>query len=835
MILLRRDAADEPGPTPTARSALRRGGAALSRTRLARGLAAAATGAALALACARQAPGPQGPSAMARGAPALPSPFESVSTPRRPALRLLARDGDPAGALALVVATGVDPRAAAALSGLVEHRLASARLVGLEVQSHGLGLGVAAPLPPAADAERVAEALIAVLRAPVEAHEATAAPVRARLEALRARPAPGEHTAAARACAGEPVAEAGPPPAPLRAEQLERWRIDAASVPAVAIGAVGARPLLDAVARAVARSKPWPEGTAVADPWPAADVIGTDPSPGPRHLDLALRVGDGAAAVAAAAALGDPTGSLAERLAALDPRWSVARVTATTRVTGGCLWLELAGPADDAIEPSAEQVARLAAVALDEGERALSGAADGGFALEQRILSATDPRTAARLLAWSALARDAAGTPPTRRVIAYSTPRGAGATQDERTPTGRDFERALAAARRDRARLTTRARVERGQGELWALVASPCGTAGEGATTAGHRALALRAVARAHDGAEGVRLEPWVTPDGVGLLAHAPRARTDETPAEQAARVGDALGRALATARLEGAALSAERARLAADLGPGPRPDWWLLLETLAPGHPSWLEPRGTFGSIDGAGTEAAESERRRLVGEPLRLAVLASWEASQADALEAALGRWLGPARDPDRRCTPITAAPAAASAVELATESAPERSVTHLGYSLGAAAAAERQEAEVARWLLAREGGWLDAALAGLTASARVELLGGARLGAVVVTVEAAPADRDAAVTAVGELLDRVARTPPTGADVTLGLEAFTASAERGSLDPRRRIVELWRGDRARPPTAASLARFLAAAFTPEHLVLVRVSPTKPAGATR
>jgi len=783
----------------------------------------------IALACARRTPEARAPAAAGEPTPALPSPFETVSATRRPVVRLLFRAGDPTGAVAIVVATGVDPRAAAALAGLVEHRLAAAHLPGLEVQSHALGFGVAAPSLTAAEAARATDALLAALRAPVEAHEAAAPPVRARVEALRAHAAPGVHAAAARACAGEPVADPAHPPAPVRAEELERWRAAACSSRALAVGAVGAEPLLEAVARAVARSKPWPDGPAVADPWPAADVIGVDHASSPRGLDLALRVGDGAAAVAAAGALGDPRGPLCERIAALDPRWRVARVTATTRVSGGCLWLELAGPAD-ASEPAAAQIARLAAVAREESELAVEAGADGGFALEQRILGATDPRAAARLLAWSALARPAAGA-PTRRVVAYATPA-------ERAAVDRDLERMLAATPRDggRARLTMRSRVERGQGELWALVGSPCGTAGESTTTAGHRALALRALVRSYDGAGGVALEPWITPDGVGLLAHAPRARTDETPNEQAARVGDALGRALVTARLDGVALATERAQLAADLGPGTRPDWWLLLETLAPGHPSWLEPRGTFASIDGAGTEAAETERRRLLGEPLRLAVLANWEATQAETLAAALGRWLGTTRDPDRRCAPLAAAPAAAATVELTADGAAERARAHLGYSLGPDAAAARQEAEIARWLLAREGGWLDAALAGLTASARVELLGGTRLGAVVVTVEATPEDRDAAITAVRELFARVARTPPAGADVTRGLEVFATSAARGSLDPRRRIVELWRDAGVRPPTAASLARFLSAAFSPDHLVLLRVSsPPRPPAAPK
>jgi hypothetical protein len=784
-------------------------------------------GALLALCCAHRAPNAPPSKRGSAPVPALPSPLEEVRSAHRPSVRLLSRNGDPTGAVALVVATGAEPRAAAALAGLVELRLGR-RAAGAQVRVHALGFAITTPAA-SGSVSRWVDACAAALLTPVKAAEVNARPVRARLDSLRALGKPGRHGGAALACAGEAFLPDAVEPT-VDARTLEQWRAAAATATTVAFGAVGSRELLRATSRAVAKGDAWPTGNGARDPWPEGDVIGADPQRTEHRLSLAWRVGDPTSAATAAELLGRREAPLALRLAALDADWSVQRVVATARPSGGCLLVELEGPREG-LEPSLDHIARLAALAADEGDRALAAPSDGGFARERSILAAADPRAAAQRAAWGALT-EGRSREPTRRVVAYATP--AVGVRGEAGTASTELARALATRSGVRGSLSTpRVRVEHGQGELWALLASPCGTAGEGAATAGYRALLLRTLARARDGEDGVGLEPWITPDGVGLLAHAPRQRTDETPAAHAARVGGALGRALAVTRLDGVGLAAERARLSAEIGPGPRPDWWLLIDALAPDHPSWLEPRGTFGSIDLAGTEPAASERRQLLGEPLRLAVLASWDKAQVASVVAGVNRWLGPAATGDRRCSAIVPAIPASTTLDLTSEGSAEHTVAHLAFPLGAGLAGQWSEAEIARWLLAREDGWLQQALAGLSASAHVELLGGRRLGALVVSLEATAADRDRAVSAATELMSRIATTPPDRDDVALALRTFAARAKRGSYDPRRRIVDLWRGERRTAPSAESLQRFLAGAFTRERLVLVRTGST-PGGAT-
>lgn len=786
-----------------------------------------------ATACGPRRPASVVPAADPRDVPALPAPIETHALAKRPPLRLLARSGDPFGAIALVVATGIDPRAAVALSRLVERRLSAQDLPGLVTRSHGLGFGVAISAGnPTAAASRV-ETLSGVLERAVTDDEAASLAADGELTVALSRTALGPATAAIAACAGEPLLAPSTPRPPLTAAALERWRAAANRTAATALGAVGERPLVDAVRRAVARGRAWPEGGRPADPWPSHDRIGIDADPTGRTLSVALRLGEAASAMAAAAELAATESALTERLAALEPGWSLRRVTATSRLTGACLRLELELPRA-AAEPPLETVAQVAQLAIDEAERSLSLPRDPDFVVEQPILSASDPREAALLAAWSAVAAGDT-TAARRRVVAYATPDPPRLTA---TPSAaeRSVDAALAEAidqarrRQGRPRPATRHRVERGQGELWALLATPCGTANEDASSAGYRALSLRALARRHSGAEGVTLEPWITPDGMGLLAHAPRQRTGEDPVAHAVRVGSILGRALASARLEPAFVAAERELLGDELGPGPQPAWWQLLDALAPGHPSWLEPRGTFAVIDGAGALGVATARRALLDEPLRLAVLASWSEEQIPALQAAVARWLPPVAGASQRCPdPPLAAPRALS-IERLTEADAHRASFHLGYSLPGALAARRTEAELVRWLLARDGGWLDRALAGMTATARVRLLGGARLGALVISVRTRSDQSDSALAAVESLLSRVRHAPADDEEVAIGLRAFAARLEQGAPEPRRRVVELWRQERTALPTAGSVRQFLAAAFLPERRALVRSQASPP-----
>ena len=63
-----------------------------------------------------------------------------------------------------------------------------------------------------------------------------------------------------------------------------------------------------------------------------------------------------------------------------------------------------------------------------------------------------------------------------------------------------------------------------------------------------------------------------------------------------------------------GATLAGARAALLEELGGEPRAGYWLALDTLSPGKPSWLEPRGTFTSLSDGGRANVEVERRAIV-----------------------------------------------------------------------------------------------------------------------------------------------------------------------------------------------------------------------------
>ena len=105
-----------------------------------------------------------------------------------------------------------------------------------------------------------------------------------------------------------------------------------------------------------------------------------------------------------------------------------------------------------------------------------------------------------------------------------------------------------------------RVAVERGQGEVWVLLASPCGVAEEGVGDAGLGATAVIAAIEAHRNDSDAAIEPWITSDGIGVLAHASFRDDHETPIELARRVADAAARALAAPVLTTEIAAAARA-----------------------------------------------------------------------------------------------------------------------------------------------------------------------------------------------------------------------------------------------------------------------------------
>ncbi len=725
----------------------------------------------------------------------------------------------------MAVAHDLGSMASTALAAVLEARLEKLGFPHAQVRPNALGLEVRTLVRSPAGAARFVRMATRALTKPLAAND-PALPAAARaLSALKARSFSGSAEESVAACTGELGVRVGAalidPASPGGAGQIERWRQRVATAPSVAFAALGPSPLLDAAARALSETPAWPETPAPSDPWPAHGVTGVDAAgDSTRTLSVALRVGDGSIAIEAARALAEPHSALSARLGSMEPAWQLDRVVGTTRPRGACVRVDVRAPGGDPA-PRLPDVADATLVALGEIHRALSAAASSEWTLEDSVLRPTDPREAAAVAAWRALSGRL--QPGAEREFVSYTARGAGGSQA--------LEHAI---QRQRARwqhmtLEQRARVEPGQGELWALIASPCGTVGESADDAGLSAMVVRALAVTRPRIGDVRFEPWVSPDGIGLLAHAPRRGPDDTPDKQAERVGDALGQALVTTDLGGTDVARTRASLLHELGPGPEPGWWLAIESAAPDHPSWLEPRGTWQSITSAATHAVEERRRELLRGPLRVAVIANWDRAQVRATSSAIERWLAPLRGDARQCPAAATIAPRHGELKLQTSASVEpRAAAYVSVPLPSGGDGLSREAEWTALLLDRQGGWLDQALRlpGLASSAHATVLGGSHAAALVIEITAADDKVSDAVAQVRGLLSRLGQGAASADDAEIARRRFQRLDAAAALDPRRRIVDLWRGTAsARSADLASLRRFQHQAFQPGREIVVYV----------
>lgn len=724
----------------------------------------------------------------------------------RPAIGLVLRDGDPKGAVALAVAHDFGSEASLGLAALLAARLRRAGFAEVDARAHGLGVVLSSLVATPADATRFVQAASTALRTPVQDGE------RAR-ERLRAPALRGAADAAAQACSGElGIPGNGPASTPLEpadAQALEQWRAQLERARSVAFAAVGSRALLDALAGAVSAGDKWASGPGPNDGWPAADAVGSESS-GERRLSVAYRVADAARALEVAQTLAAPGSVLATRLSAMDGAFRLDRVVATTRVRGACLRVDVRAPS---AETSLLEVARAVSVVDEEARTQLEARRGLPSALDEAVVRPSHPGEAAGAAAWRALtARQPGG--PTRRVVSWVGPSRGGEPSAE-------LERAVALleAARHKSTLERRVRVEAGQGELWALVASPCGTASESGDDAGIHQLLARALVHKRSGFAGVAIEPWVTPDSVGLLAHAPRASSSESADEHARRVGDALGRALVATRLGGSDVAEVKAELLGEIGPAGQRGYFAALDAASGGHPSWLDPRGTWRAVSTSLTSAAEARRRVLLSGPLRLAVLANADNQQADGVAAALERWLRPLRGEPTACAVGNRAPPG-NGEQSVEVSRPEHARAYLAYPVAPGSA---REAEWTVFLMNRPGGWLEQALRGVgDARASAAFLGGKNGSALLVELTCAEPERASAVGQIRALVQRLAKAEASEADAELGRRHFAARDAERALDPRGRVVELWRGARPAPSDLGSLRRFHQALGSAKEIVV-------------
>jgi hypothetical protein len=778
----------------------------------------------------------------------------------RPPVVLVAREGDPSSAIAVAVTTSglegndEDPEPAVALAGVVEARLAAKNLAPVVVPSwSGFRAAVLVATPDAAPAttDLVREALTA----PVDEKDVAAA--KKKLLALAARPLRDASLARWARCVGSPHAlpqRAGKSGEDLSAVRLERWRAAAHGLGRVAIAVAAPAAMAESVATAIARGPAWRAGAPPPAASPSQGAIDVDvyeaasEMSGATVVHATLDVGTGSDAVTTAEALGDPHGPLASRLAALDLPFRLREVTGTAEPRGGCVGIVLeAAPSLAATPTSAtgtspsDLAARVAdAVALVHVEAQVH-LAEGSSGLDGRTLArrAGDAREAAERAAWWGLAdawlaptstastststSTSASTSSTPSTIAMrgsvalglplrrgSTPTAEGAIEPSRDVLTAAVQRATLSWQKPVAE--GRVRVEPGQGETWVLLASPCGTEGESDADAGLTALFTVAAAEMAKSSPEARVEPWIVPDGAGLLVHGP-ALPGESGAAQARRLADVVGRSFASDPVALSAVSRARAELLRHDARGDGPALGVVASAGAPGHASGFLAAGGEDRLARSADSAVLGRAQALRAGPLRVAVLANVDAAQGDAALRAADRWID-RRVGDARACRASTAPSAPRpgtyAVEPRNGAAPE---AYLAFPFASGDEKARAAASTVAAALDGDGGLLEKAFGGAPAangagnglarswSARV--VGWPRAPALVVRIVSTQAALDNAVMQARALVDRVKKSGLAAADMERAASALSREALATALDPRARVVATWRGEPI--PTAA------------------------------
>jgi hypothetical protein len=767
-----------------------------------------------------------GTAAVAEGSAAR---VERVSVEARPSLVLLEREGDPQPAVALAFAHDLGSPASAALASLVAERLAMRGFPAVRTDAHGLGASVSTLVADGAQAARFFREATAAMHSPVRPGDPVLGRVSNRLRTLQGRTWLGVAEQNVARCSGEFGLESGAPRAdpglPSWTTTLERWRARVASTRTVRLAAVGPRALLEEAADAVRELPAWPEGDAPDDPWPDADYVGIDLSPVPaKSLAIALRVGEARRALDAAHQLALPNARLRVRLAALAHGWKLSRVTATTRPRGACLRLDLAGPLVE--DPSWADAARLATVGLEEMREALAATPPLHSNADESLIRPADPRRAASAAAWRGLA-DQQPPGPDRHAVAFAT-HFVGTPAEARAQLVAALKRE--AELRRGPKLDVRVRAEAGQAEVWALLASPCAASAASPTTDAAPALFVTAAALLQSRSDSVMVEPWVSPLGVGLIAHGPRAFPGEAPELQARRIASALGRLLLRAAEIGTdTLLSARTELLDEVGSSPRPGWWLTLGALSHGHVGWLDPHGSWESLRDATLEGTREQWRRFLSGPLRLAVVTNFDAGQAQQLQTTLQHWLRPLLTPSWTCPapPVGNAPSG----EQRLRGRAAQGSDALAYIAAPVPVGQFEQARWTAWLLNRPGGWLARSLEqpALVSSAAARVVGRPEFAALVVEARALDGRLDQAVAQLRALLDRLAAGAANLTDFASARTAFAAARANMALEPRNRLAQLWAGPEPQPVASLKALRAFHASLRSDRLTVVVVDPSE------
>lgn len=707
---------------------------------------------------------------------------ELLTEPGLPTLQLVRRNGDPSGAAAFAVFPPGGSAGALHMASLLQSRL-DARGLTHRLQVHGIGFVVVRDVARGSEVTDWFRAVYQALHDPVAPEEVKRLQTASLLdEAIRRSDA----LSPAGLCFGELGAEGRDALSEAKAELsrssyrefLEQLREETAVASRVGFSVVGGEEIV-AAAQEAPRKK-WSAGDPLDDSFTGEPQRAVVQSRGAREIRLALRVAQSEAALSAARSLQDPAHPLHARLHAAHPGLEASDVRVTLRPAGACVGLTVAFESDAQLPVS--RVATVALLVQDE----LKEAAHQSYSPDEEILALLSPegaREAAALAAWTAVPSDRTGGRH-QEILEYRGTEGQPITHQA-------LDRAVeeTAAKWAERTLPVAVADESGQAEIWALLASPCGTFPESAEEAGLRALTVSALAQDWGLRHGVRLEPWISTRGLGLLAHSPPLR-GESVAQHATRVARALASSFSGAPLDGRTLAAVRGEILERLGEDPGLD--VVTAILGAGRPSFANPFGTSKTVATFSVSDAERTRADLAQEPLRLAILANAGKAQGQVASQALSYWLAPARDHVVACPAPHETPPPPGTWNI--ETVDEKVGTSAFVAVFAPAPTELGRATA--YLLNRRGGYLDRAFSdpSLVGRAEAHFLGGPQYGGLYLQVTAKEGQLDQATHQARAVLSALANPGIPEKDVTLAHEAHAAIEEATLRTGRGRLIQLF-----------------------------------------
>ena len=742
----------------------------------------------------------------------------------RPKLVAIEQAGHGAAAIAFAAKTDGPPLANYGLSLILQKRLTSFGMAS-EISPSAFGQSLIVLVKNSEQACAAIERLQRALSAEVSASEFDGHLV----ELLTEKFASGLEDSAAEIelsrCSGELYRDARQAEALANKTTLIRWiesaRRQAYSQSHASLAVVGPSQVAAAVGARLLALPPWPLAIQQSETNNKAAQNRTAVKVEPSRdwgLSFAWTTGSLGSAIAAWRTLRTPDSALIAQLSALESDWKVIAISAIARPAGACLRIDLSHSSTTSVQEPTE-VEKVARVVFSESKIALtrSGPLDS---LRDTELIGSDPGMAARRAAWQSLSIEQPGESPVLQT-SLRAPSG----------TASELESALANALKAQKPmpLELRQKLEPGENEQWALVASTCGPSSESIQNSGATAAWVRALARKYSGTQGVVLEPWITSDGIGLLAHAARQSPSDTHDGVAVRIGNALGSVLATGKITGPELAFTREEMLLRLGALPRRAWNLLLDTVSNRRPSQLEPFGNVNSVRHLDLSDLNLSRRRWLREPTRAAVFANDSRSKVALIDAALARWLEPHREDARACERFEDYLSEQETQVVSYSPDELDSSAYMAIRLRQVAEQQEHYGEWLEWLLNRRGGRLERTLVepGLAQSARAFIRG--PRGRLVLFVELRCVDVVATTEAIARvrlLLTDIASTGPSAIELDLANRWAQVRSSQLALDPRNRLVKLWLGESlSSQPYKAGFSQYLARTLGSAPVTIMRV----------